>query len=302
MPRVPIRQSARRVLVRATKRVGRRLGLFVSETGTYSPVPESVPPPADPVWARELPGVELDTAAQRQLIEAELAPYLDEFAREVRGRGFELWNGLYQAGDAELLYSLLRHLKPRRVLEIGSGYSTEVSAAACLANAWDGSPAELVAVDPQPPERLADGLEGLTRLERLDCRQLPLERFLGLEPGDVLFIDSSHVVKLGSEVNWLVLEVLPRLRAGVWVHFHDVFLPYEYPHYLFAAGGYFNEQYLVYAFLLGNGDWEVMLAACALARRHPERLRELIPSLAEEPPGMAGFPYVPAAFWLRRRG
>lgn len=208
--------------VRGTTRLGNLLGFDVAGHPIYSPIP-TVPPPTDPIWSREVPGLEIDTEAQLRFVEDALSGHVAEFASEVRGHGFELWNGYYQAGDAEALYALLRHLKPRRVLEIGSGFSTYVSAAACVANAADGSPAELVAVDPRPRAELHDGIHGLERVERRDCRELPIERFRELEENDVLFIDSSHAVKLGSEVNWLFLEVLPELRPGVYVHVHDVF-------------------------------------------------------------------------------
>jgi hypothetical protein len=85
------------------------------------------------------------------------------------------------------------------------------------------------------------------------------------------------------------------------VHFHDVFLPYEYPRFLFELEAYFSEQYLVLAFLTGKDDWEVLLAACALYRLERERMLAVMPSLGEDPPGMPGFPYVPGSFWIRRR-
>lgn len=285
------RRLARRAAVGSAKRLGERFGFDVVDDPIYSPIP-AVPPPEDPIWSRQAPGVEIDHERQLALIEQELAGFVAEFTTDVRARGFELWNGYYSAGDAEVLYALVRHLEPRRVLEIGSGFSTFVSAAACARNAGEGSPVELVAVDPHPRTELAGGIEGLARIERRDCRELPLGRFRELEAGDVLFIDSSHAVK----------RVLPQLNAGVYVHVHDVFLPYEYPRYLFQIPAYFSEQYLLNALLVENENWEVVLALCALVRRRPERMRELIPSLREDVPGLPGFPYVPAAFWLRRRG
>jgi hypothetical protein len=123
---------------------------------------------------------------------------------------------------------------------------------------------------------------------------VPLEQFMSLEADDILFVDTSHTVKLGSEVNFVVLEVLPRLRSGVLVHFHDIFLPYEYPRAWFARGTYLAEQYLLHAFLIGNKMYEVVLAAHALARRHRQELEQIVPSVA-------AVRYGPAAFWLRRR-
>ena len=287
---------------RLVRRAAARAGLDTAPAGVYSPVPE-LPPRGDPAWRREYP-LEVDDDAQMAFLEAELAPYLGEAPgalERLERHGFSLWNGQYQGGDAEVLYALLRHLLPRRVLELGSGFSTLVSAAACAANAAEGDVAELVAVDPEPNVPRLEGVDAVASVERRDCRELPLERFLALEAGDVLFIDTSHVVKLGSEVNWLVLEVLPRLAPGVWVHFHDVFLPYEYPRYLLALEAYFNEQYLLQAFLEGNSDWEVRLALSALFRRQRERFAALVPSVAEDSPDPRWADVSPAAFWLRRR-
>jgi predicted O-methyltransferase YrrM len=201
-----------------------------------------------------------------------------------------------QGADAELLYALLRRLRPARVLETGSGFSTMVSAQACARNAKEGDPAELTAVDPQPRTEIGEAIDGLSRVERRDVRELPFERFTELGAGDVLFIDTSHVVKLGSEVNLLFLEVLPRLAPGVWVHVHDIFLPYEYPRQLLAASGGFNEQYLLQAFLTGNHGWEVRLAVHAIWREQRERLTAVIPALFASPNPH----FVPSSFWLRR--
>jgi hypothetical protein len=286
----------------AFERAARRMGYDLVRRGPLSPVPE-VPQDGHPVWGRRsrLPGVPFDLDEQVALLEGPLRPYVEEFAREVRGAGFDLWNQMFQAGDAEALYALVRHLRPRRILEIGSGNSTKVSAAACVANARDGVRTELVAVDPQPRVQLAAGLPGLAAIERRDARELPAERFAELRAGDVLFVDTWHVVKLGSEVNWLVLDVLPSLERGVWVHFHDVFLPYEYPRYMFTTAGYLNEQHLLEAFLLG-GDWAVELALAALFRDRHDQLVDVIPSLKEPVPGVPELrTWLPSSLWIRRR-
>ncbi len=285
-----------------TRRIAPRVGLDVVSATFYGPVPK-VPPVDDPIWSKET-RVDVDTGSQIEFVETALAPYLvgelPQGLDPANRAGFRIWNGLYQAGDAELLYALVRYLKPKRVLELGSGYSTLISAAAAAANVRDGDETELVAVDPEPRALVPAGLDGLKRIDFCDCRELPNERFSELDAGDILFVDTSHVVKLGSEVNWLILEVLPALKPGVWVHFHDVFLPFEYPHYLFGGDVYFNEQYLLQAFLLGNAAWEVKLAMCALYRRERERLIALVPSLAAGPPNPGWEDVVPSAFWIRR--
>jgi hypothetical protein len=208
------------------------------------------------------------------------------------------------------------------VLEIGSGNSTLIASAAIAANRRDGSPGDLVAVDPTPTvaldahrTRRGEGgvwgwlvevpgrekpIEGLTRVERIDCRELPFDRFEALQHGDVLFLDTTHIVKRDSEVNWLILEVLPRLAPGVWVHCHDTFLPYEYPLYYYHLGGFPTEQYLLQAFLTGSA-WRVELALAALCRGRHDQMVELIPSLKEPVPGVPQLrTWIPSAIWLRQ--
>jgi predicted O-methyltransferase YrrM len=310
---------------------GNRHGYSVVAHGPGSPIPP-IPEADDPVWSRRssLTGVQFDLTSQLAFIREDLLTYIQEFDREVRGPRIDVWNKLYKAGDAEVLYALLRHLRPRQVLEIGSGNSTLIAGAAMAANRRDGSPGDLVAVDPfptvaldaQPTLRKEGGatgwwvdeipgretpIDGLTRVERVDCRELPLDRFEALQAGDVLFIDTTHIVKLNSEVNMLVLEVLPRLAPGVWVHFHDIHLPYEYPHYYFLLAGFLTEQYLLQAFLTGSA-WRVEVALAALFRDRRDELVALIPSLKEPVPGMplSGVPelrtWIPCAMWIRQPG
>jgi predicted O-methyltransferase YrrM len=286
----------RRVAVATLNVAFRPAGYQLARRDFYSPIPR-VPRGGDP-WAntRSLVGVELDLEAQLEFIDSALSPYLDEFAPphdDASAGEFYLWNEYYQAGDADSLYAMLRHLKPRRLLELGSGFSTLVSAAACAENAREGSPCQLVAVDPSPRIPLRAGPH--VQIDNRDAQALPLERYLELERGDVLFIDSSHTVKLGSEVNFLVLEVLPRLRPGVVVHFHDIFLPFEYPRAWFDRGTYLSEQYLLHAFLIDNPGYEVLLAVQALWREYPERMANAIPALAADRENY------PSAFWLIRR-
>jgi len=324
-------EAVRRRMPELLRRLGERYGYSVIAHGPASPVP-AVPDADDPIWSRRSPmtGVRFDLNRQLAFITEHLEPYIREFDRDVRGGGFDVWNKLYKGGDAEVLYALLRHLRPQHVLEIGSGNSTLIASAAMAANRRDGSPGELVAVDPtptvaldpQPTVRKEGGaagwlvhvsgretpIDGLTRVERIDCRELPLDRFEALQAGDVLFIDTNHVVKLDSEVNWLFLEVLPRLAPGVWVHLHDIHLPYEYPPYYPLLAGFLTEQYLLQAFLTGSA-WRVEIALAALFRDRHDELVELIPSLREDvDPGtpLYGVPefrtWIPGAMWIRQPG
>jgi predicted O-methyltransferase YrrM len=276
------RDRLRALAARATAAVAARQGLDVVPKGVYSPLAD-VPDASDPTWSRrmDLPGLRLDLDRQVGFVRDALQEHLAAFAVP---EPFRLDNPFYGPGDAELLFALLRHAHPTRVLELGSGWSTHVAKAAA-------PEADLVAVDPEP--QLA--LPAQARHERADASDVALDRFTALKADDVLFVDTSHVVKRGGEVNRIVLGVLPRLRTGVLVHFHDVFLPYDYPRLFFELGGHFSEQYLLAALLSGSEDWEVVIAAQALWRDRREALVEAIPTLRD--PGPVG----PSSFWLRRR-
>jgi hypothetical protein len=266
----------------------------------YSPVPDLELLPED-IWERRsaLGGIELGIDRAMGLIESELAPFVAELDVPVDGPlppgHFFLRNENYESVDAELLYALVRSRKPGRVLELGSGYTTLLIGAACRRNAEDGTQTEHVANDPFPRAQiLGEQPPPPTRFEPIPATEVPLDAFRELEAGDFLFVDTTHTVKLGSDVNYIVLDVLPVLAPGVVVHFHDVFLPWEYPRPWFETMQYYwAEQYLLQAFLAFNDAFEVILPAQALAREHPDRLGAVVSSFA---PGVS-----PGAIWLLRK-
>ncbi len=280
-------------------RLSRGLGVDVVRTGYPSPVPDVGA--IDPQWwatPRPMPGIALDLEAQLELVEGELAPHLGEFAAAVADggiAGFDLDNRQYGRGDADVLYAMVRHAGPGRVVEVGCGNSTHVTAAALRRNAEEDAPGVLVAIDPDPRIPLADLLGTDVEHLAIGLEHADVQTFTSLRDGDILFIDSSHISKPASDVNRLFLEILPRLAVGVWVHVHDVFLPWDYPRRLIEAERkYWNEQYLLQALLSGNPGFEVKLALHALSRTAPQRLGAAIGSLNGEAS--------PGAFWLRRSG
>jgi predicted O-methyltransferase YrrM len=174
---------------------------------------------------------------------------------------------------------MVRLLRPSRIVEIGSGWSTTVTAAAIE----DGELAtKLTCIEPYPRDFLRSMGHVLTlREERVELT--PPSVFAELEAGDLCFIDSSHVVKTGSDVVHELLEVVPRLADGVVVHVHDVFIPEDYPKGWVENGFNWNEQYLLQAYLVGNTRAEVLLMNHYLAIRHPEAVRAAFGSM--EPNG-----------------
>lgn len=246
----------------------------------------------DEVWARRSPlrGVALDLDDQ--------LPLLEEVARlgaELAQTGFRFANAFYEHGDAEVAYGMVRWARPRRVVELGSGFSSHALAAACEANRRDGLEVRYEVFDPFPRDDAPLPERGIDAIHSVRAEDVDEQVFTGLGAGDVLFVDTTHVVKIGGDVNRLVLDVLPVLAPGVLVHFHDIWLPFEYHRDLTAILGFnWSEQYLLQAFLSGNGAYEVLIALAALVRVHRERV---VPLFA----GWDGSTF-PSAFWIRRQG
>jgi hypothetical protein len=183
---------------------------------------------------------------------------------------------------------MVRHLRPSRILEVGSGFSTRLSALAALKN----GNTELICVEPSPDEALQRGFAGVSTLIKERVQDVDAELFNQLGDGDVLFVDSSHVSTIGSDVNYLLLDVLPRLNAGVVVHFHDVYLPFEFrKDWVLEELRFWNEQYLLHAFLAFNHDFEVVFGNNYMEHEFPREMRNIFPSS----PWWGG-----GSFWIRR--
>jgi predicted O-methyltransferase YrrM len=233
-------------------------------------------------WSDDLPGLDLREREQLELART-LAP---SFGDVPRGR-YQPANPVFGAADAALHQAMLRHFRPRRVIEVGSGYSTAVLLDTAERH---GLKVDLTCVEPYPERLLAllrpgDDVD----LVRAPVQEVPLETYATLRAGDLLFIDSTHVVKAGSDVLWLYLHVLPRLAPGVLVQVHDVFWPFEYPREWLREGRDWNEDYFLHAFLCHNDAWELLLFGSWLWVHHPDLVPEALRS-----PGAGGL-------WMRRR-
>jgi Methyltransferase domain len=283
---------------RALRRVAERAGLQVVLKTFYSPIPElDKLPPGFFARVGELPGIDLDLDRQLVFLRERLAGPMAEFdppPTSAERHRFAADNPSYSRLDASVLYAMVRALRPARVVELGSGQSTLVTAEAVRRNAADGAPCRYEAYDPYPGV-VGDDLPGLDALHRVAAQDVPPAAFEALGDGDVLFIDTTHTVKTGSDVNHIVLDVLPRLAPGVAVHVHDIFLPFEYPPgFMVDFGLYWAEQYLLQAFLAMNPGYEILFACAALGGL---RASELAAAL---PPGVP--PSGGSAFWIRRTG
>jgi predicted O-methyltransferase YrrM len=269
-------------------------GFHITPVQYYFPIPDTRTLP-DELWAREsaLAGVEMNPAAQLRLLE-EFGAFEEEynaFPHEPTGRAheFHLRNDSFDGTDALAFYCMIRHTRPRLVLEIGSGYSSRLASQALLRN----GEGRLVCVDPDPDPVVLNGLAAAS-ITRRKAQDVHVDFYGQLRGGDILFIDSSHVVACGSDVTYLFLEVIPRLAPGVLVHVHDVFLPFEYPKdWVKRELRFWGEQYLLQAFLAFNREFEVVLCNSYLAAHHRDDLQRTFP----KSPWWGG-----GSFWLRRRG
>ena len=194
--------------------------------------------------------------------------------------------------DARALFVLLNEWRPQRMVEVGSGYSTLLTAD--VNRRFFGGAMEFMCIEPYPRPFLTSGkLRGVTLLrERVERTSLaPFER---LGKGDVLFIDSSHVAKTGSDVNFLVFEVLPRLATGVRIHFHDIHLPHEYlKEWVIGENRSWNEQYVVRALLMYSRAFDVLFGCSYAFHTMPEQVKRAL----AHPRGAA---YGGGSLWLER--
>ena len=199
--------------------------------------------------------------------------YPDELPRRAPRIAYYNLNSQFGWLDARALFVLLREWRPRRVIEVGSGYSSllinDVNAR------FFGGACEVTCIEPYPREFL-QAQPGLTVVEA-KVQEAPLELFATLDAGDVLFIDSSHVAKTGSDVNWLYFEVLPRLKPGVRIHVHDIFLPHDYPQdWVIKENRSWNEQYVLQALLMHSNAFRVLFGSTYAFWKYPELVRDAL--------------------------
>jgi len=271
-------------------------GFHLTRCGYLSPIPV-VSSLDDAIWKTPslLSGIDLNDELQLRLLTEVFPRFRSEYETFPHAPSDDpaefYFDNLYFSGDdALVLYCMVRHLKPAQILEVGSGFSTRVSAKAILRNGTG----RLQCIEPYPSPILIQGFAGLDRLYESKVEDMGLDPFLALGAGDILFIDSSHMCRIASDVNFLYLEVLPRLQPGVVVHIHDIFLPFEYKREWIKQDHYFwNEQYLLQAFLAFNSGFEVMFANTYMAHHHPQATRAAFPSS----PWVGG-----CSFWMRRTG
>jgi hypothetical protein len=201
-------------------------------------------------------------------------------------------NDQFPALDAWALEAILRHFRPQRMIEVGSGFSSLVTAR--VNREQLGGELDFVCVEPYPREFLEAGVPGISGLRVEKVQDTPLEVFDRLGDGDVLFVDTSHVIKTGGDVPWIYNEILPRLASGVIVHIHDMPLPGEYPTQWVLDGWGWNERYLVQAFLAFNSEFHVLLGIAYMLQNHRDALERAFPGFVAHEPRYG------SSLWIRR--
>jgi Methyltransferase domain len=297
-------------------RILQRLGITLTPNHFYWPVPDMTELEQRdwPTYATP-PGCDFRLADQLELARHFAARYIPElrWSSQPTADGYHYHNGYFESCDAEVAYGMVRHWKPRRIIEIGSGYSTRVMAQALRANLQqDGVAGELITVDPYPERLPENGLRDMVTVVAEPVQRLDIGLFEVLRGDDILFIDSSHVVSVGSDVVREYLQILPRLNPGVLVHVHDIFLPADYPRHAVLENLWFwSEQYLLQAFLAFNPEFEVLWSASAIQLSRARLLDACFPnwanSYADMPPAKRRFIPTPdgkrvwsSSFWMRR--
>jgi len=261
-------------------------------------------------WAKRSPmtGVRMNVAAQGNCLSEMVKPYEPEYRgnatyKEAVSKAFGPGFGYI---EAQCLHGVLRALKPRKICEVGSGVSTFCMLRAIARNEKEGHSAKITCIEPNPSKFL-NGIKN----KKIDLIETPVqaldpEFFLCLNAGDLLFIDSTHAIKPGGDVIYLYLEVIPRLRPGVIVHIHDIYLPYLYQRDLLNLRTLFqwSETALLLALITGNDRLSVVFCLSLLHYDAPDVLASVFPEHVPQPaenglcePGAEG--YFPSSIYLR---
>jgi hypothetical protein len=282
---------------RAARWVFRKTRVFPVRDHYYEPLvnPDHLTRPLeDP---RELPGIEWDE--EEMLAQLEAFDFNNELLAIPREAcdGYFYENPGYGSCDAEMLYNFLRHLKPSRFIEIGCGMSTRLAQLAFAQNDKDGAPpCKHTCIEPYESPWLEE-LNVTVLRQRVE--DVDPAMFADLAPRDIVFIDSSHVIRPQGDVVTEYLQILPRLPKGVWVHVHDIATPMDYPASVIVEQmKLWNEQYLLEAFLTHNRDWRIRWMMAHLLLTCPEEVHTKCPVTKEamqNGEGPAG-----GCFWMEK--
>lgn len=248
---------------------------------------------------RHLPGIDFNVTEQLQILST--FHYNEELSKipieaKLNKHSYFYNNFSFMSGDAEYLYNMIRYYKPKRIIEIGSGYSTLMSVEAIRQNKKEENNYECVFTCIEPYE--VDWLEVIpeVKMVRNKVENINLDFFNSLQDNDILFIDSSHIIRPQGDVLYEYLQILPSLNSGVIIHVHDIFTPKDYLNeWIFKYSFLWNEQYLLEAFLTLNKNFKIIGALNYLLHHHTEQLTSVCPVLAKQLPNREL-----GSFWMRK--
>ena len=253
--------------------------------GYYSPIPSTdeiqkynfdVPLP------ETVPGIDLNANEQLSLLDSFETFYKELPFSDKKSEGLRYYyeNSAYTYSDAIFLYCMIRYLKPQKLIEVGSGFSSSVTLD--TNEKFMGNSINCIFIEPYPQtleSLLTDNDKKNITIHKKRLQEIPLEIFKELSKNDILFIDSTHVTKFNSDVNYVFHEILPVLAQGVYIHFHDVFYPFEYPKEWLLEGRAWNEQYMLRAFLEYNKNFEIVLFNTYLESMFEAQVKNRFPLL-----------------------
>ncbi len=272
------------------------VGVFPVRNTYYEPLFDTRQLKDDLFGERSLPGIDWNAPEQLHILESFV--FADELAgiplnKEEAKTSFFINNGFFGSGDAEFWYNLIRLKKPERIFEVGSGYSTLMAVRAIEKNKAEDRNYHCKHLCVEPFENpWLDNLD--VEIVRSRVEDLGVAFFQELGANDILFIDSSHIIKPQGDVLFVYLQLLPSLGSGIVVHIHDVFSPRDYPAvWIKDEVIFWNEQYLLEAFLTDNPDWKIIGALNWLHHNHYSTLKAACPYLLPE--------HEPGSFYIQKR-
>lgn len=273
----------------------------------YSPIPDIRDLESRNIWEKksDLSGIDFRPAEQLALLKQLGAEFGSEckwpLTPTAAPSEFHLKNNSFSYGCASALHTMIRHFRPQHFIEIGSGNSSKIISKALEMNHHDDPSfmSEYIIVDPYASEMVSGQLSSVSSVLEVKVECTDLKLFERLGENDFLFVDSGHTVRTGSDVNFMILEVLPRLHPGVIIHFHDINLPYEYPKVYFTNPRFrmfWTEAYLLQAFLAFNHNFEILLAMNYLQTDYMSHFCKAFPHFnLEDNWANSG------SFWIRRK-
>ena len=241
----------------------------------------------------EIPGIELNADSQLKLSNDFVQYYQNMPFMEYKTDGLRFYykNDFYSYADAIVLFCMIRWVQPRQIIEIGSGFSSAVMLD--TNEIFFNNSIKHTFIEPHPL-RLKQLLKENDNSQIIikNVQDVPLEFFMRLNENDILFIDSSHVSKVNSDVNYIIHNILPALVNGVYIHFHDIFYPFEYPLEWLLEGRAYNEQYILRAFLQYNNKFEIIFFTNYMMLMYENSMRSRLPLIYKNFGG---------SLWLRKQ-